>query len=202
MRGEVSHRDGDRVVVDVRGIGYLVHVAAGSDTPSAGQQVELFTSLQVREDSMTLYGFKDRDALATFELLLTSSGVGPRLALASLATLAPSQLRTAIATGDVKTLTGIPGVGRKVAERLVLELKDKIGAVVGVEERATSAEPAHNRLHDDVRDALAGLGYSSAEIARALAEVLDGRSEQPADVSEMLRVALQHLGSVSASRGR
>ena len=115
VRGRVSHRGTEFVVVDVGGVGYLVHVASLDRVPPRGEDVELHTSLQVREDSMTLYGFPDRADLELFDLLLTSSGVGPKLALAALRTHRADVLRTAIATGDVATLTAVPGIGKKSA---------------------------------------------------------------------------------------
>jgi holliday junction DNA helicase RuvB len=146
LRGRVAHRTATDVVVDVQGVGYLVHVAAGERVPPHGELVELHTSLQVREESMTLYGFLDRGSLTLFELLLTSSGVGPKLALAALGTHRPDVLRTAIASGDLPTLTAVPGVGKKVAERLVLELKDKVGSVgAGVAVGASGGTAAADR---------------------------------------------------------
>jgi holliday junction DNA helicase RuvA len=200
LRGRVAHRTATDVVVDVQGVGYLVHVAAGERVPPHGELVELHTSLQVREESMTLYGFLDRGSLTLFELLLTSSGVGPKLALAALGTHRPEVLRTAIASGDLPTLTAVPGVGKKVAERLVLELKDKVGSVgagvaVGASGGTAAAEPG---TVAEVRDALVGLGYAAAEIQAALAALgpLDGLA-----TPELLRQALRQLGgAATASR--
>ncbi len=192
LRGRVAHRTATDVVVDVQGVGYLVHVPAGERVPPQGQTVELHTSLQVREESMTLYGFLERGSLTLFELLLTSSGVGPKLALAALGTHRPDVLRTAIASGDLATLTAIPGVGKKVAERLVLELKDKVGSVgAGVPAVAAGGTAtADPHAVSEVREALVGLGYAAAEIQAALAALgpLDGL-----DTSELLRRALRQL---------
>jgi holliday junction DNA helicase RuvA len=192
LRGRVVHRSVSDVVVDVHGVGYLVHVPAGERVPPQGQTVELHTSLQVREESMTLYGFLDRGSLTLFELLLTSSGVGPKLALAALGTHRPDVLRTAIASGDLTSLTAIPGVGKKVAERLVLELKDKVGSVgagapTGVAGGTATADP---HAVAEVREALVGLGYAATEIQAALAALgpLDGL-----ETSELLRRALRQL---------
>ena len=198
LRGQVAHRDADTVVVDVAGVGYLVHVAGGTTVPARGEQVELYTSLQVREDSMTLYGFTDRAALTMFELLLSSSGVGPRLALAALGTHRPPVLRSAIATGDVAVLTQISGVGKKVAERLVLELKDKIGAVgdasadLGDVVSPTGDGATSQTAAAEVREALVALGYSSAEAQRTVA----GLDTRDVDTEVLLRHALRTLGSV------
>jgi Holliday junction DNA helicase RuvA len=201
LLGTVSHRDLGTVVVEVGGVGYLVHVTPGTEIPARGQQVRLHTSLQVREESLTLYGFAERGELGLFELLLTSSGVGPKLALAALATHPPEVLRTAIAGADEATLTAIPGVGRKVAQRLVLELRDKVGHVARVPSAGggattSDADPA---VREEVRDALLGLGYSAAEVAAGLA-TLDGEAGE--DSATLLRQALQHLGRGTKSSER
>jgi holliday junction DNA helicase RuvA len=193
VRGRVAHRGSGTVVVDVAGVGYLVHVTGTSAIPARGEPVELHTSLQVREDSMTLYGFADRGALELFELLLSSSGVGPKLALAALGTHRPEVLRAAIAGGDLATLTTVPGVGKKVAERLVLELKDKVGGgfeVTGTGEvaRAAAASDDHDR---ELRDALLGLGYTSGEVQEALAAL--HAAGATGDTADLLRLALREL---------
>jgi len=193
LRGRVAHREATTVVVDVGGVGYLVHVTPDEDVPARGEPVELHTSLQVREDAMTLYGFTERGALALFELLVASSGVGPKLALAALGTHNPDVLRTAIAGGDVVTLTEIPGVGRKVADRLVLELKDKVGAAAPAP-TGVGAGSATAAL-DEVRDALLGLGYSAAEVQAALTQVAPTDGE---DSSQLLRRALRSLDGARA----
>lgn len=192
LRGEVVHRELHRCVVDVGGVGYLVHVADASHLPAIGQPVVLHTSLQVREDSMTLYGFRELAALALFEVLLTSSGVGPKLALAALGTLAPTRLRQAIASGDLATLATIPGVGKKVAQRMVLELKDKVGGVGGDLELADiDTGPVAGPLAA-VHEALSGLGYGPQEVRVALRD-LDGDDE-----AVLLRAALRRLAGASA----
>ncbi len=197
LTGTVLDRTATTVVVDVHGIGYLVHVTPAAQVPPRGQEVTLHTSLQIREDSMTLYGFTAAAELTAFELLLTSSGVGPKLALAALGTHRPDVLRMAIATGDEDTLTAIPGVGRKVAQRLVLELKDKVGAVTvtttGVAADGGASVPVG--VHEEVRDALVSLGYSASEITAAL-DAVGGTAAD--DSAELLRSALRHLGTARA----
>lgn len=201
VRGTVAHRGTGSVVIDVHGVGYLVHVTAADHIPARGQEVELHTSLQVREDSMTLYGFTARSSLVLFELLLSSSGVGPKLALAALGTHRPDVLRLAIAGSDTATLTAIPGVGKKVAERLVLDLKDKVGGdglgafsdPVGASGgTAGAADPS---VLAEVRDALLGLGYSAGEVQAALVELGDARNDPDADAANLLRRCLRVLGS-------
>ncbi|MEX0834836.1 MAG: Holliday junction branch migration protein RuvA [Nitriliruptor sp.] len=195
LRGTVAARDAGSVVVDVAGVGYLVHVAPSDSVPARGQEIVLHTSLQVREDSMTLYGATERGSIQLFELLLTASGVGPKLALAYLSTHRPDVLRTAIAAGDLDTLTQVPGVGRKGAERLVLELKDKVGGVgaplVGV---AGAGEVQASDALTEVRDGLLALGYSSAEVQPVLATLV-GTGD---DVSDLLRRALRTIGTGAA----
>lgn len=196
LRGTVTHRDAGVVVVDVGGVGYLVHVTPADRIPARGEEVVLHTSLQVREDSMTLYGSTDRAALALFELLLTASGVGPKLALAYVSTHRPDVLRSAIASGDLATLTQVPGVGKKGAERLVLELKDRVGgtgaALVEVGDGG-EAGPAADDL-GEVRAALLALGYATAEVQPVLATLVG----VPDDVPGLLRRALRTLGTGAA----
>jgi Holliday junction DNA helicase RuvA len=187
ISGTVVHRDVRSVVIDVQGVGYVVQLADVSAAPPVGQEVMLHTSMQVREDSMTLYGFSDRAALTLFELLLTSSGVGPKLAQAALATLAPGRLRGAIASADLATLTTISGVGRKVAQRMVLELKDKVGGDEGDLDLGEGIAPSQGGARATVNEALLGLGYAPGEIRIALADV-DGDDE-----AVLLRSALRKL---------
>jgi Holliday junction DNA helicase RuvA len=196
LTGTVLERTATAVVVDVHGVGYLVHVTPGTDIPARGEVLTLYTSLQVREESMTLYGFGSDAELRLFELLLTAAGVGPKLALAALATHRPDVLRTALAGEDATTLTAIPGVGPKLAKRLVLELKDKVGtmpALAGPSGSSAAAVPADVR--DEVRDALLALGYAATEVAGALTAVAD---VEAADTATLLRAALRHLGGAAS----
>ena len=197
IRGEVLERSADRVVVDVAGVGYLVHVPAGTALPARGGRVDLHTSLQVREDSMTLYGFLEEGELVLFETLLGSSGVGPRLALAALSTHPPAVLVTAIADADLATLTAVPGIGRKLAERIVLDLADRLpsmGTAVGTVARARGDD---ERLVA-VREALQGFGFSTSEVTGALAALEVGVDD---DVPALLRRALRVLDGVRVGGG-
>ena len=195
LRGIVSQRGSDHVVVDVHGVGYLVHVPSGTDVPARGQDVELQTTMVVREDSMTLYGFTDAAARELFGLLMSTSGVGPKLALAVLSTHRPSTVRTAIAAGDLDVLVAVPGIGKKSAQKLVLELKDKVGSIGGPDIDLTDGAGGGRAAGDDdavadTREALLQLGYGPSEVAVTLANLdLDG------DASTLLRRALQAIGS-------
>jgi holliday junction DNA helicase RuvA len=195
VRGRVADRSEGTVVVDVQGIGHLVHVPGGTVVPAPGREVTLHTSLQVREDSMTLFGFADRASLRLFELLLAASGIGPRLALAALTALRPDVLETAIAEGDVAVLTSVPGIGRKVADRLVLELRDRVGITRTIP--AGSAAAGDDETLATVREALAGFGFTPVEVRDALArlELVAGE-----DGGALLRRALRELGGAREVR--
>jgi Holliday junction DNA helicase RuvA len=200
LTGPVAALGPDTAVVEVGGVGMSVQCTP--DTLSGlrvGQSTRLATSLVVREDSLTLYGFADDDGRQTFELLQTASGVGPRLAQAMLAVHSPDALRSAVATGDEKALTAVPGIGRKGAQKLLLELKDRLGAPVGP---ARTGAPAAARgpapWSDQLQEALVGLGYAAREAEEAVqtvtpqAEAIVAEGGQP-PVPQLLRAALQSL---------
>jgi len=171
VRGVVLHTGLDAAVVEVGGVGLLLHVTAGAAaTLHVGAVASLATTLVVREESLTLYGFADEDERTVFNLVQTVSGVGPRLALAMLAIHAPDGLRRAIGAGDLVALTKVPGIGKKGAERIVLELRDKIGVVPGT---ATSEarRPAADTASAQVQDALVGLGWSARQADAAVEAV-------------------------------
>lgn len=191
LRGSLQDRMEGAVVLDVAGVGYLVHIPTGFVVPGRGRELTLHTSLQVREDSMTLYGFATRQELRLFELLLTSSGVGPKLAMATVSALRPAAIEAAIASGDVVTLTTVPGIGRKVAERLVLELKDRVGPLEGLALPGSVGADADGDVLAEVREALAGFGFTPTEVRTALV----GLERVPDEMSgALLRRALQALG--------
>jgi len=192
LRGPVAAVSLNSAVLDLQGVGY--HVMC---TPSTiadlrlGQEATLWTSMVVREDSMTLYGFADAEERDMFELVQTASGVGPKVAQAMLAVLPPERLRTAIASSDHATLTKVPGIGRKGAERIVVELKDRVGAVT-----SSTAAPVGAGWRDQVHEALVGLGWSAKDADAAIDRVADGVGPDP-DISSILRDALR-----SMDRGR
>lgn len=193
VRGPVLSIGLDHAVVEVNGLGMAIYA-----TPATlaglrrGEEAPLWTSLVVREDSLTLYGFADAESRDLFGLLQTASGVGPRLALATLAVLEPDQLCHAISDGNVTVLTQVPGIGKKSAERLVLELRDKVG-VLSTSEPASSGEAGQGRLRSEVSDALVGLGFSAKQAEQSVEAVLatDGSD---GDTSAVLRKALATLG--------
>ncbi|MFC9632892.1 Holliday junction branch migration protein RuvA [Streptomyces mirabilis] len=194
VSGPVAALAPDSAVVEVGGIGIAVqcspHTLSGL---RMGQQTKLATSLVVREDSLTLYGFADDDERGTFELLQTASGVGPRLAQAMLATHSPDALRRAIATGDEKTLTAVPGIGKRGAQKLLLELKDRLGEPLGTS--TGIGTPVSTGWRDQLHAALIGLGYATREADEAVSAVAP-QAEAVAgapQVGQLLKAALQSL---------
>ncbi|MEU6081313.1 Holliday junction branch migration protein RuvA [Streptomyces sp. NPDC047108] len=196
VSGSVAALAPDTAVVEVGGVGLAVQCTP--DTLSGlrlGQPARLATSLVVREDSLTLYGFADDDERQTFELLQTASGVGPRLAQAMLAVHSPDALRRAVATGDEKALTAVPGIGKKGAQKLLLELKDRLGAPTGAVQAAAPAAGAAG-WRDQLHTALVGLGYAPREAddaVTAVAPQAEAGDGPPPPVSQLLRAALQTL---------
>jgi Holliday junction DNA helicase RuvA len=193
VEGRVAALTADGAVVVVGGVGLALHTTAGTRARlRVGEQAALATSLVVREDSLTLYGFADDDERALFELLQTASGVGPRLAQAVLTVHTPDTVRRALATEDLAALCLVPGIGRKGAQRLVLELKDK-AQLAGAGSVTAAAQPPGWR--DTLLQALVGLGWSAAQADEVVGRLA---AEHPAageaDVPALLREALGQLG--------
>ncbi|NHA68481.1 Holliday junction branch migration protein RuvA [Phycicoccus flavus] len=196
VRGPVGHVGLDHVVVEVGGVGMLVHTTpATAAACHAGQEAILATTLVVREDSLTLYGFGRGSERDMFETVQTVSGVGPRLALAMLSVMGPDELAAALTTGDAKALTAIPGIGAKSAQRLVLELKDKVATTYGTGGGAAPVAPLPTRgeaWRDQVAEALVGLGWSAKQASDAV-ESVAGTAPEGADVATYLRLALREM---------
>ncbi|MGH3825123.1 MAG: Holliday junction branch migration protein RuvA [Pseudonocardiaceae bacterium] len=193
VRGQVISVELDHAVVEVGGVGLTVHaVPATLATLRRGEQARLATSLVVREESLTLYGFADTAARELFVLLQTVSGVGPRLALAMLAVLEPDALRTALGEGDLTMLTRVPGIGRKGAERLILELRDKVGVLTSA--ASAPATRGGGVVRTQVTEALVGLGFVARQAEQAIDAVLAETDQPPIDSSDVLRSALARLG--------
>lgn len=196
VQGVVQRLRLDAAVLSVGGIGVLVHASPRTLAGlREGQAAELATSLVVREDSLTLFGFADDDERTTFETLQTVSGIGPRLALAMLAVHEPEALRRAVATDDLTALRKVPGVGLKGAQRMALELKGRLGPPGAVERTpaAQNTPPDDDTWRAQVRDALVGLGWAAKAADDAVDKVAPATGE-PVDVPAVLRAALQRLG--------
>lgn len=189
LRGTIAAKRGEGVVLDVDGIGYEVAVTPKTlgDLPGIGEEAVLHTHLHVREDQLALFGFATEERRDLFRLLIGLSGVGPKVALAVLATLEPEELRRAVAAEDAGALTVVPGIGKRTAQKLLIELQAKLDLL---ETSAVGTGGASS----DVREALTGLGYGSDEIREAMREL-------PLDipVEELLRLSLQELGKLGRS---
>ena len=193
VRGVVAAIAPDSAVIEVGGVGLALQCAPGTLAGlRTGTEARLATSLVVREDSLTLYGFADDDEKNLFELLQTASGVGPRLAQAVLAVHQPEAVRRAISAGDIAALTRVPGIGKKGAERLVLELRDRIGAV------STGADGVAGALsggwQDQVRQGILALGWSAQQADQAVAAVAETVDGETPPVPVLLRHAIRLLG--------
>jgi Holliday junction DNA helicase RuvA len=188
LQGVVESLGGDCAIINVGGVGFRVYMPTSvlSTLGKVGEEVQIYTHLHVKDDDISLYGFGSADELTIFETLIGVSGLGPRLALAMLSALTVEQMTMAIATGSTDLLITVPGIGRKMADRLVLELKDRIGA-------GLIATPAAQVTQEntDVLAALTSLGYSVAEASHAVA-TLPAASDL--SVEERVKLALQYLG--------
>jgi len=191
VRGEVAAVTLTSADVEVRGVGLELMCTPNTlASLRTGQQATLPTSMVVREDSLTLFGFADEDEKQVFELVQTASGVGPKLAQAMLAVLTPDAVRRAVAGDDVRTLTTVPGIGQKGAQRIILELKDRIGVPVASSAGGVPllAEP----WRQQVQQGLVGLGWSAKDADKAIDAVSEQAGERP-DVASLLRAALRTL---------
>jgi holliday junction DNA helicase RuvA len=202
VRGTVAAVAPDGAVIEVGGVGMRVQCTPGTlATLKPGEPAQVATSLVVREDSLTLYGFGSDDERNVFELLQTASGVGPRLALAMLAVHTPDALRRAVLTEDLGALTMVPGIGKKGAERIVLELRDRLGppgeggAVVGLPGARPQRVP---QWRDQVQSGLVNLGWAARDADQAIADLqedgtIDAANGGTVDVAMVLRAALRKL---------
>ncbi|WP_329397189.1 Holliday junction branch migration protein RuvA [Streptomyces melanogenes] len=193
VSGPVAALAPDTAVVEVGGVGMALQCTPNTlASLRIGQQAKLATSLVVREDSLTLYGFADDDEKQVFELLQTANGVGPRLAQAVLSVHTPDALRRAFASGDEKALTAVPGIGKKGAQKLLIELKDRLGAPVG--NAPAVGAPVTAGWRDQLHAALIGLGYATREADEAVAAVApQAEADGEPNVGALLKAALQTL---------
>ncbi len=194
LRGRVLDKQPNRIILDVHGVGYELHVPLSTyyDVGGEGSEVSLHVHTHVREDALQLYGFLTALELQVFERLIGISGIGPRLAIAVLSGIETRELVAAVHRGDVARLTGVPGIGKKTAERIVLELREKVAhltvpAGMGV----VALEPSGDRLRDDLLSALQNLGYHRAAAEKAVASTLSSTTEP--SFEQALRSALREL---------
>jgi Holliday junction DNA helicase RuvA len=187
ITGRVAARTASHSIIEVGGMGYrlIMSTASLAALPAEGDEVTVQTYLHVREDELTLYGFASEEERELFEALIGVSGVGPKVALAVLSALRPGALRTALARDDIALLSSVPGVGKKTAQRLLIDLKDKLGAP----ELGGAGASGASHAAVEARDALVAMGFSAAESAAALRDVEPG-----ATAEQLLRSALKALG--------
>lgn len=196
IRGELVLVEEDKVIVDVGGVGYGIFMPGSSMNmlPPMGSEVKLYTYLNVKEDAMQLYGFLSRDALRVFKLVIGVSGIGPKGGLGILSQLTPDELRFAVMSKDVKAISAAPGIGKKTAEKLILELKDKLSIEEVLEHyeenevKGTAAGVQDSQ--SEAVQALTALGYGSTEALRAVRQV---EADEDLTVEELLKRALKYL---------
>jgi Holliday junction DNA helicase RuvA len=186
LSGRIQSKSNDSIILNVGGVGFRVRVPTNllENIGGVGSEVQIFTHLHVREDDLSLYGFASEDGLRLFETLMTVNGIGPKVALGVMSSTSVDRLRNAIGQGNLEILTQIPGIGKKTAQRLVLELKGKLDIT-------DIAEPSEfSAVDDDVVNALINLGYSAAEAAKAAHSV----PTTAKTIEDRVRTALQYLG--------
>ena len=193
LRGRLLEKQPNRVIVDVNGVGYDVHVPLSTfyEMTEPGAEIALRVHTHVREDALVLYGFATVLELHIFERLISVSGIGPKLALAVLSGIEPNELVSAIRTANVARLTGIPGIGKKTAERIGLELKDKMASFLPAEVAASPATATSETLRTDVLSALMNLGYHRPLAERAVDSAL--KLSTGSSFESVLRHALREL---------
>lgn len=196
IRGELAAVETEKVIVDVGGVGYGIYMPAQSLglLPPTGSEVKIHTYLNIREDAMQLFGFLTRDDLEVFRLVIGVSGIGPKGGLSILSQLSPDSLRFAVMSGDVKAISAAPGIGKKTAEKLIIELKDKLSIEDvlnnAMQESDTAFVPGNsNGIQAEAVQALVALGYGNAESLRAVKQVA---LENPT-VEELLKEALKKI---------
>lgn len=199
IKGELAEKNIDHIVVEAGGIGYLIYVPAQSIDylPDEGDQIKVYTYLYIREDAMVLYGFLTKDDLEIFKMLITVSGIGPKGGLGILSTLSADDLRFAILSGDSKTISKAPGIGAKTAQRVIIDLKDKMSLEEAFEKKlGNNADGVQKTLNSSTKNdavlALSALGYSSAESLKAVSKV-DITDDM--DVEDVLKLALKNMSS-------
>lgn len=194
IKGELVDVTGDHIVVDNNGIGYQMFISSSTHfhMPAIGEDVKVYTYLNVKEDAMQLFGFLTKEELELFKLLITVNGIGPKNALGILGTLEPADLRFAIMAEDAKAISKAPGVGAKSAQRIIIELRDKIDSV---ETSALTNSPVAslNTMKRDVIDSLENMGYSSSQVLKAMDELEISDDDNIEDVLKQVLVKLSFL---------
>ena len=197
IKGELAEINTDHIVIDVNGIGYMIFIPSQAldYLPAIGEIIKVHTYLYMREDAMILYGFLTKDELEIFKLLITVSGIGPKGGLAFLSTLSADDLRFAVLSGDSKAIAKAPGVGSKTAQRVIIDLKDKLSLEDAFEKKLEHENEkiniaSNSQVKNDAVMALNALGYSSSESLKAVSKV---EITEEMDVEDVLKAALKHM---------
>ena len=196
IRGELISIEEEKVILDVNGVGFGIFMPAQSMNllPSIGEEVKLHTYMNVREDAMQLFGFLTKDDLKVFKLVIGVSGIGPKGGLSILSHLSPDELRFAVMSHDAKAISGAPGIGKKTAEKLIIELKDKLNMDDVLERISDTSDTTvihgSNQIKTEAVQALVALGYGNAEALRAVKKV---EAQEDATVEEILKQALKYI---------
>lgn len=198
IRGELAALEEDRIIVDVGGIGYgiFMSVQSMSSLPPVGSEVRIYTYLNVKEDAMQLFGFLTRDDLSVFKLLIGVNGIGPKGGQAVLSVLSPDDLRFAVLSNDVKAISAAPGIGKKTAEKVILELKDKLGLEDALDHAVSGQSDNHSvqngggEVQSEAVQALVALGYGSTEALKAVKQI---EISEDTDVETVLKKALKKM---------
>ena len=197
IKGELAEINTDHIVIDVNGIGYMIYISSQAldYLPAIGETINVHTYLYMREDAMILYGFLTKDELEIFKLLITVSGIGPKGGLAILSTLSADDLRFAVLSGDSKAIAKAPGVGSKTAQRVIIDLKDKLSLEDAFEKKLEHENEkiniaSNSQVKNDAVMALNALGYSSSESLKAVSKV---EITEEMDVEDVLKAALKHM---------
>ena len=197
IKGELAEINTDHIVIDVNGIGYMIYISSQAldYLPAIGETIKVHTYLYMREDALILYGFLTKDELEIFKLLITVSGIGPKGGLAILSTLSADDLRFAVLSGDSKAIAKAPGVGSKTAQRVIIDLKDKLSLEDAFEKKLEHENEkiniaSNSQVKNDAVMALNALGYSSSESLKAVSKV---EITEEMDVEDVLKAALKHM---------
>ena len=197
IKGELAEINTDHIVIDVNGIGYMIYISSQAldYLPAIGETIKVHTYLYMREDAMILYGFLTKDELEIFKVLIAVSGICPKGGLAILATLSADDLRVAVLSGDSKAIAKAPGVGSKTAQRVIIDLKDKLSLEDAFEKKLEHENEkiniaSNSQVKNDAVMALNALGYSSSESLKAVSKV---EITEEIDVEDVLKAALKHM---------
>ncbi|CAM2066614.1 Holliday junction branch migration protein RuvA [Sulfidibacter corallicola] len=195
LRGSLLATEAQSVLIDVGGVGYEVFVGDSAQTVkvAVGEELVLWVYTYVREDQITLFGFSEPVVKKIFLVLIGVNGIGPKLAMSVVSTLGPNELFDAVLLGNNKMLCTVPGVGRKVADRMILELKDKLAPLIENHQHRQASEPGEAREWKDLMDALAGLGFSDQKIRNVLKLAREEFAGKPIDINQLLKFSLKKI---------